>query len=58
MIDFIQQLPDDIVRYIIPFTYQPQKQELLIEIRIYKRRQHYHNVLRIMRGMRGLVYSN
>ena len=29
---FIQKLPDDIIRHIIPFTYQVQKKELLIEI--------------------------
>ena len=29
---YFQYLPDDIVRYIIPFTYQVQKKELLQEI--------------------------
>jgi hypothetical protein len=37
MEDFIHRLPDDIVRHIIPFTYQPQKQELLNEIRMYRK---------------------
>jgi hypothetical protein len=31
-LSFIKKLPDDIIRYIIPFTYQVQNKELLINI--------------------------
>jgi hypothetical protein len=34
--DIIKYLPDDIIRYIIPFTYQPQNSILLAEIRFCK----------------------
>jgi hypothetical protein len=33
--DIIKYLPDDIIRYIIPFTYKLQNKELLSEIRLY-----------------------
>ena len=33
--DIIKHLPDDIIRYIIPYTYNLQNKELLSEIRLY-----------------------
>ena len=42
------ELPDDIIRHIIPFTYQPQKQELLNEIRHYQRKKQYR-IISLMR---------
>ena len=33
--EIIKHLPDDIIRYIIPFTYKLQNKDLMFEIRIY-----------------------
>jgi hypothetical protein len=52
----LQLLPNDILRHIIPFTYQPQKKELLEQIRANATRMQWR--LRFIRGLGGLAYCN
>lgn len=45
--DIIDKLPLDIVRYIIPFTYNVQSKTLLEEIKWYFRvTKHYHVIIK------------
>ncbi len=57
------KLPDDIIRHIIPFTYRPQKQELLNEIRHYQRKKTViknglfnYRIISLMGGMATITY--
>jgi hypothetical protein len=41
LLQYLQLLPDDITRQIIPYTYKPQNTILLNEIRLYKKTTKY-----------------
>lgn len=38
----LQQMPDDVLRYIVSFTHQPQNEALLGQVRSYNKRRLNH----------------
>ena len=62
--DIVDRLPSDIVRYIIPFTYQTQPKELLEQIKSQPRFYRFSsghkitvNMMLIMELMGGLQFA-
>jgi hypothetical protein len=54
----INELPDEIIRYIIPFTYQLQNKELLDEIRKHFLKPKYASRMTMEKGVICYSFGN